>query len=79
MAKRVKADCGANLLDHSYALNDARFTLVSSGTLKPEPRHSFPLNMKGRRPKPTPRLCFERAHVRVQKPFCEFGAPVAKL
>ena len=47
MAGQVKADCGANLMDQSYALNDLRFILVSSGTLKPERRHSFPL--RGRR------------------------------
>jgi hypothetical protein len=32
MAGRVKADCGANLIEHSYALNGARFTLVAKRT-----------------------------------------------
>ena len=30
MAGRVKADCGANLIEHSYALNATRFTLVAN-------------------------------------------------
>ena len=32
MAGRVKADCGANLIEHSYALNGARLTLVAKRT-----------------------------------------------
>jgi hypothetical protein len=29
MAGRAKADCGANLIEHSYALNGAWFTPVA--------------------------------------------------
>ena len=29
MAGRVKADCGANSMERSYALNDGRFALVA--------------------------------------------------
>ena len=32
MAGRAKADCGANLMDYSYALNGAGFALVARGT-----------------------------------------------
>jgi len=31
VAGRVKADCAANLMEHSYALNGARFALVARG------------------------------------------------